>query len=168
MLGEAPGLGGLCNKVSGATNGLQLKPWRCLHRFALFGTIVSRVQALYLFYHFVRMNWPEAAALLDKLVDDSFQFLFFSVIEHNKVPLSLFYLAAHSLSQKLAGVFGQCSENIACGQRTVNSHYLLVRTHSGQRLQNSACLFSYSVHPHVEHRSAVPMPKSTQALFLRV
>jgi hypothetical protein len=43
----------------------------------------GRFKPIDLPHHFVRVEWPVATSFFDKLIDDSPQFLFFSIIEHN-------------------------------------------------------------------------------------
>ena len=81
---------------------LPLKPWARLNRFHF-----SRANFLLfdLFHYFVRVNWPEATALLDKLVDDSPQLLFFSIIEHsNDLRAPYFLQDSTSYSKSLSAI----------------------------------------------------------------
>jgi len=57
--------------------------WHYLSRFRFFLTIFSQLETIDLLYDFVRVNWPNAAAVFDILVDDSLQLFFFNVIKHN-------------------------------------------------------------------------------------
>lgn len=59
-----------------------MKPWWRLRRVYFFEIAFRSFEPIYLLQHFIRVKWPEAAALLDKLVDDSLQLLFFILIEH--------------------------------------------------------------------------------------
>ena len=89
---------------------LQLKPRQHVCRFHFFHGTLRLFEAIDLLHYFVRFNWPETAALLDKLVDDSSQFFFFSIIEHTigrgrayTCECSPFVLGADLLHQKPVG-----------------------------------------------------------------
>jgi hypothetical protein len=64
---------------------LQWKPWQRFGRVHFFRATIGFCRKLDLLRYFIRVNWPEAAALLDKLIDDSLELLFLSVIEHKIV-----------------------------------------------------------------------------------
>jgi hypothetical protein len=44
--------------------------------------VLRPFEPINLFHYLIRVDWPEAAALLDKLVNDSPQFFFLVLIEH--------------------------------------------------------------------------------------
>ena len=69
--------------------------WHYLSRFRFFLTIFSQLETIDLLYDFVRVNWPNAAAVFDILVDDSLQLFFFNVIKHNSNDEPLLKQAAH-------------------------------------------------------------------------
>ena len=64
---------------------LQRKPWQSFWRVHLFRVTIGFSEQLDLLHHVIGVNWPEAAALLDKLIDDSLELLFLNVIEHKIV-----------------------------------------------------------------------------------
>lgn len=58
------------------------KPAQHFGRFRFFGAISSLFGTLELLDHLVRVNWPDAAALLYKPADDALELLFFLIVEH--------------------------------------------------------------------------------------